>query len=133
MMKKKLSQVAAEIEAYLLQFARDPAVRNSAYYRTAAGHFQKGKDFLQPRVEIPPSGNWVTVFCAPFRDAGRRMTPARAREYLAWLDAGRVGQPWKFDLETGGRSEPRGKPRAHYAHPVGGESGTCRPLSQDVG
>ena len=126
----KLLKVAEQIETHLRRFASDPNLRRDGAYRDAQGRWQKGRSLFKPEVHLGENGNWVTIYYTAFRDGGRRMTPQRAREYLAWLDAGNVGPHWIFDLKTGGVSEPRG--RAHNAHPGGSETGTPSPVTQDV-
>lgn len=89
----KLATVAERIQAHLEQLARE---WRKQPYRDARDRRCRAREIFRPIVSVGENGGYLVVRYAPFRDLGHRLSPSFARGYLAWLDAGGMGQHWHF-------------------------------------
>lgn len=83
--KRPLRDIAAGIDAHLRRFEADPNINTLSMKRTLA--------YYHARARV--AGRYVGVMYVSYQD-WCRLTRDEAEAYLAWLDAGNVGQHYRI-------------------------------------
>ncbi len=95
----KLKDIAAKIDAHLKRFEADPKINTSATRSSIRPYYGAGAGV---------AGAYVSVTYVSFQGA-RTLDRDEALRYLAWLDAGNVGQHYKAIPNTGAARAERAR------------------------